>query len=85
MKPKDETDIEDADEEMSVTSNLNHTADVGGDSNDLSDDLDFDTSFDDNDLIASACNDEITAQLAAAGKNSIDCTISIVIDALLCL
>ena len=68
MKPKDETDIEDADEEMSVAANLNHTADVGGDCDDLSDDPDSDSNFDDNDLIASAFNDEITAQLAAAGK-----------------
>ena len=46
---------------------MNHT-DIG-DCDDLSDDGDSnDSQFDDNDLIASACQDEITAQLAAAGK-----------------
>lgn len=46
---------------------MNHT-DIG-DCDDLSDDGDSnDSQFDDTDLIASACQDEITAQLAAAGK-----------------
>ncbi|KAI1285970.1 DNA-binding protein P3A2 [Halotydeus destructor] len=66
MKPKDETDMEDNDEDMSMAANLNHTADVG-DCDDLSDDPDSDSNFDDADLIASACQDEVTAQLAAAG------------------
>ncbi|XP_074600350.1 DNA-binding protein P3A2-like isoform X1 [Brevipalpus obovatus] len=45
---------------------MNHT-DIG-DCDDLSDDGDSnDSQFDDTDLIASACQDEITAQLAAAG------------------
>lgn len=72
MKPKDE-DIED-EEEMSVTTNnnnnnMNHADIVSGDCDDLSDDPDSDSDFTDQDLIASACQDEITAQLAAAGKN----------------
>jgi len=62
MKPKEEID-------SSPTNNIimNHTE--IGDCDNLSDDPDSnDTNFDDNDLLATACQDEITAQLAAAGK-----------------
>ena len=40
--------------------------DINGDADDLSDDCDSDN-MDDGDLLAVACHDEITAQLAAAG------------------
>ena len=42
--------------------------DMNGDADDLSDDCDSDTGMDENDLLAVACQDEITAQLAAAGE-----------------
>lgn len=63
MKPKEEID--------SPSNNIimNHT-DI--DCDDLSDDGDSnDSNYDDTDLLASACQDEITAQLAAAGKKSV--------------
>ena len=41
--------------------------DMNGDADDLSDDCDSDNGMDDSDLLAVACQDEITAQLAAAG------------------
>lgn len=41
---------------------------MNGDADDLSDDCDSDTGMDENDLLAVACQDEITAQLAAAGE-----------------
>lgn len=41
--------------------------DLNGDADDLSDDGDSDNNLDDNDLLAVACQDEITAQLAQAG------------------
>lgn len=66
MKPKEEVD---PDESMS-TSIVNHAgADaMNVDCDDLSDDPDSgDSNFDDTDLLANACNDDITAQLAAAG------------------
>lgn len=67
MKPKEE---EIDDESISVTTNMNHTEVVSGDCDDLSDDPDSDSNYDDTDLIANACHDEVTAQLAAAGKIS---------------
>ena len=42
--------------------------DMNGDADDLSDDCDSDNGLGDSDLLAVACQDEITAQLAAAGK-----------------
>lgn len=42
--------------------------DMNGDADDLSDDCDSDNGMDDSDLLAVACQDEITAQLAAAGR-----------------
>lgn len=62
MRPKSEED----EESMSTSANLNH-GDPIGDCDDLSDDPDSDSNFDDSDLLANACNDDITAQLAAAG------------------
>lgn len=44
--------------------------DLNGDADDLSDDVDSDNGLDDSDLLAVACQDEITAQLAAAGMLS---------------
>lgn len=65
MKPKEEV-IED--EDMSTT-NMNHTEITNNDCDDLSDDPDSgDSTYDDTDLLANACHDDITAQLAAAGK-----------------
>jgi len=64
MKQKEEPE---EDESMSTSGNLNHT-DVNADCDDLSDDPDSgESNFDDSELLANACNDEITAQLAAAG------------------
>lgn len=45
------------------TSIIMNNSDIG-DCDDLSDD---DSNFDDNDLLSSSCQDEVTAQLAAAG------------------
>lgn len=64
MKQKEEAE----EDEMSTSGNLNHTHDVNADCDDLSDDPDSgESNFDDSELLADACNDEITAQLAAAG------------------
>lgn len=53
MKPKEEV--------------LNHS-ELSNDPDDLSDNSSSSDDFDDQDLLNSACQDEITAQLAAAGK-----------------
>ncbi|RWS28984.1 DNA-binding protein erect wing-like protein [Leptotrombidium deliense] len=64
MKPKEETI--DASPTTNVTAN--HSEMISGDVDDLSDDPDSgESNFDDTDLLAHACQDEITAQLAAAG------------------
>lgn len=60
MKPKEESP------DNQIQMNLTDIADC----DELSDDPDSNESnFDDNDLLASACQDEITAQLAAAGNS----------------
>ena len=65
MKPKEEVE---EDESMSTSANLNHTDVANADCDDLSDDPDSgDSMYDDADLLSGACQDDITAQLAAAG------------------
>ena len=67
MKPKEEV-IEDDQMSTSVTM-VNHTEVTNNDCDDLSDDPDSgDSNYDDTDLLANACHDDITAQLAAAGE-----------------
>jgi len=65
MKPE-----EDDSSVRSSSPNMNNSLiqnDLNGDADDLSDDGDSDNNLDDTDLLAVACQDEITAQLAAAG------------------
>lgn len=66
MKPK-EDHVASNTVTLTTAVDMNH-ADVG-DIDDLSDDCDSpdDDNFDDRDLLAVACQDEVTAQLAAAG------------------
>lgn len=65
MKPKEEVE---EDESMSTSANLNHTDVANADCDDLSDDPESgDSTYDDTDLLSGACQDDITAQLAAAG------------------
>lgn len=64
MKPE-----EDDSSVRSTSPNMHNSLiqnDLNGDADDLSDDNDSDN-LEDNDLLAVACQDEITAQLAAAG------------------